>query len=281
MPNTSSKPLLTSLCAMTFQGNATNDLQQDAFFFIDTCYHEKLGITPIAICGNAFCVAVSDGVAKSPLSEYASQAVVKAVAQQWQSYLTNPATQKPIINIEQIHEQVAHAPQKYKGACATLAVLYRAIHSPNQVTIKHIGDSRVYLQCDNKWQCLTRDHNVLNELIDDDAQAQGKAVNFSDYNRTGMANYLYSLTDCLIIDSDLDSNPIPRCDSQTISIQAGDCFVVCTDGVHDLVPCDEWQMIDKNTNLQDWLKNLRKQVYKSEGRAYDNATAILAYFSEE
>lgn len=40
-------------------------------------------------------------------------------------------------------------------------------------------------------------------------------------------------------------------------------------------------MIDKNTNLQDWLKNLRKQVYKSEGRAYDNATAILAYFSEE
>ena len=28
-------PLDTTLCAMTFQGNAINGLQQDAFFFID------------------------------------------------------------------------------------------------------------------------------------------------------------------------------------------------------------------------------------------------------
>jgi protein phosphatase len=46
------------------------------------------------------------------------------------------------------------------------------------------------------------------------------------------------------------------------------------------VPCEEWQSIDKHTDLQVWLKQLRKQIYASEGRAYDNATAILVKFDE-
>jgi protein phosphatase len=41
-----------------------------------------------------------------------------------------------------------------------------------------------------------------------------------------------------------------------------------------------WQSIDKHTDLQVWLKQLRKQIYASEGRAYDNATAILVKFDE-
>ncbi|MEN9494211.1 MAG: hypothetical protein RJA89_453, partial [Pseudomonadota bacterium] len=85
---------------------------------------------------------------------------------------------------------------------------------------------------------------------------------------------------CLIADSDLDNNPMPTYDSQTLKVSSDDCLVVCTDGVHDLVPCEEWQSIDKYTDLQAWLKQLRKQIYASEGRAYDNATAILVKFDE-
>lgn len=269
------------LCAITFQGNASNGLQQDAFFFIDTCYQEKLGITPVAICDQEFCVAVSDGVAESPLSQYASKAVVKAVAEEWQAYLAEPNSQHPSMNIERIYEKVATSPRKYRGASATLALLYRPINSPNQVVIKHIGDSRIYLQRDGQWQFLTRDHNVLNELLDEKAQVEGKPVNFGDYNAEGMAGSLYALTECLTIDSDFDSNPMPRYDSQMVSLQAGDCVVVCTDGVHDLVPCDEWQIINHQTNLQTWLKTLRKQIYASKGRAYDNATVIVIRFKEE
>ncbi len=201
--------------------------------------------------------------------------MVKAVAEEWQAYLDEPNAQKPRMNIERIYEKVATSPRKYHGASATLALLYRPINLPNQVAIKHIGDSRVYLQRDGKWRFLTRDHNVLNELLDEKAQGEGKSVDFSDYNAEGMAGSLYVLTECLTIDSDFDSNPMPNYDSQTISVQAGDCLVVCTDGVHDLVPCDEWQIINHQTNLQTWLKTLRKQIYASKGRAYDNATAII------
>ncbi len=150
------------------------------------------------------------------------------------------------------------------------------------MVIKHIGDSRVYhfSAMTKTWRCITRDHNLLNQIVDEQAAAENRQADFGKYNQEGMASPLYALTDCLIADSDLDSNPMPAFDSQTLKVSSGDCLVVCTDGVHDLVLCDEWQGIDKHTNLQAWLKQLRKQIYASEGRAYDNATAILVRFDE-
>lgn len=276
MPNLTAK-----LCAITFQGNASHGLQQDAFFFIDDWYHEKLGLTPVVKCQDDFCVAVADGVSESSLSEYASKATMKAVKQLWQDYQANPS-KTSVMSIEAIYDKVANTP-KYKGAMTTLAMVYRLKHQDNEINpliIKHIGDSRVYHLSNqtHQWQCLTRDHNVLNQLIDEKAETEGRIAKFSEYNREGMAGSLYALTDILMIDNDLDNNPMPAYGSQTLTVQSGDSLVICTDGVHDLVPCDQWQLIDETMDLQQWLKALRKQIYASEGRAYDNATAIVIRF---
>lgn len=275
--------LSTTLCAMTFQGNASNGLQQDAFFFVDDYYQEVLGITPVRQCDDAFCVAVSDGVSQSDFSQVASLKAMKTVKQLWQTYLDNP-NQSAVMDISKIYEKVATLPKRYYGASATLALVYRAFAKNNQanssVVIKHIGDSRVYhfSAVTKTWRCITRDHNLLNQMVDEQAAAENRQADFGEYNQDGMASPMYALTDCLIADSDLDSNPIPAFENQTLAVSSGDCLVVCTDGVHDLVLCDEWQGIDKHTDLQEWLKQLRKQIYASEGRAYDNATAILVRF---
>ena len=277
--------LSTTICAMTFQGNASNGLQQDAFFFVDDYYQEALGITPVHRCDDAFCVAVSDGVSQSDFSQVASLKAMKTVKQLWQTYLDNP-NQSAVMDISKIYEKVATLPKRYYGASATLALVYRPLAKASEtnsiVVMKHIGDSRVYHFSANTktWRCLTRDHNLLNQLIDEKAGNENRPVDFSEYNQDGMASPMYALTDCLIADSDLDSNPMPAYDSQTLKVSSGDCLVVCTDGVHDLVPCDKWQSIDKHTDLQAWLKQLRKQIYASKGRAYDNATAILVRFDE-
>lgn len=273
--------LTAKVCAMIFQGNASNGLQQDAFFFVDDYYQVKQGITPVYTCENAFCVAVSDGVSASSLSGYASQMTVKTVKHLWQTYVKNPS-QSPIMDIPSIYEKIATMPKRYQGASATLALLYRLVGKSDEIVIKHIGDSRVYhfSQATQKWRCLTRDHNLLNQLIDEKAESENRKADFSDYNQTGMASPMYALTDCLIVDSDLDNNRMPAYGSQTLTVQAGDALVVCTDGVYDLVPCNEWQAIDSIINLQDWLKQLRKQIYASDGNAYDNATAIVVRFDE-
>ena len=277
--------LSTTICAMTFQGNASNGLQQDAFFFVDDYYQEALGITPVHRCDDAFCVAVSDGVSQSDFSQVASLKAMKTVKQLWQTYLDNP-NQSAVMDISKIYEKVATLPKRYYGASATLALVYRTFAKDNpsnsSVVIKHIGDSRVYhfSAMTKTWRCITRDHNLLNQLVDEKAAMENRQADFSEYNQNGMASPMYALTDCLIADSDLDSNPMPAFENQTLAVSSGDCLVVCTDGVHDLVLCDEWQGIDKHTDLQAWLKQLRKQIYASEGRAYDNATAILVRFDE-
>ena len=278
--------LSTMLCAMTFQGNASNGLQQDAFFFVDDYYQEALGITPVHRCDDAFCVAVSDGVAESNLSQYASLKTVKTVKQLWQNYLDN-SNQSPVMDISKIYEKVATLPKRFYGASATLALVYRTFAKDNQtnssVVIKHIGDSRVYhfSAMTKTWRCITRDHNLLNQLVDEQAAAENRQADFSEYNQDGMASPMYALTDCLIADSDLENNPMPAFENQTLAVSSDDCLVVCTDGVHDLVFCNEWQGIDKHTDLQAWLKQLRKQIYASKGRAYDNATAILVRFESQ
>lgn len=275
-------PLLSAqFCAMSFQGNAVNQLQQDAFFLIDDYYQTPLGITEVKMCEKDFCVAVADGVAQSNLSQYASLIAVKAVKKLWKNYQLEQ-NQSTVMSMHSIYEQIANAPSKYYGAMTTLALAYR-LKDSDEIVIKHVGDSRVYLQRDdgqsqNGWRCITRDHNLLNQLIEDKAEAEGRTADFSEYNKLGMATALYTITDYLTIDSDEISNPMPSYDSQILQVKAGDCLVVCSDGVHDLVSCEEWSTIDEQTDLQDWLKNLRKQIYVSQGRAYDNVTVIVIRF---
>lgn len=63
---------IAQACIITFQGNASNQLQQDAFFFLDHWYQEDLGIMPVTPVVAPFCLAVSDGVASSNQSQHCS-----------------------------------------------------------------------------------------------------------------------------------------------------------------------------------------------------------------
>ena len=268
---------IAQACAITFLGNASNNLQQDAFFFLDNWYQEDLGmmaVTPVAL---PFCLAVSDGVASSNHSQHCSKAVVKAIRRLWND-------QKGISSdsIHQLINEAKHSSKRH-GAAATLAMVVGELDSEGLVKVTHVGDSRVYRLPEgaSQWQCLTRDHNLLNELIDQQAQEQGRRAEFSDYNREGMAGSLYSITECFALTADESylRSKAPEGNSCQIDINSGDCLLVCTDGIHDLVPSHDWQPVSAETDLQDWLVNLKSQVYDSDGNAYDNGTAILIRFA--
>ncbi|PNK59678.1 PP2C family protein-serine/threonine phosphatase [Psychrobacter sp. FDAARGOS_221] len=263
-------------CAITFQGNASNQRQQDAFFFIDDYFQETLGITEVTSVRYPFCLAVSDGVSSSNYSQHCSKAVVKAV-----KTLMDNRQPPNAINIHKAISETKHITKRY-GASATLAMFeVQDKEGKAEAKLTHVGDSRVYRLASgaSQWQCLTRDHNLLNELIDEQLQAEGTQAKMSDYNKTGMAGMLYSITECYSLSTEDEFNAgAPQSEVNTIDIQSGDCFVVCTDGIHDLVPNDEWELIDEQTDIQQWLLTLKTQVYQSEGNAYDNGTAIVVRF---
>ena len=95
-----------------------------------------------------------------------------------------------------------------------------------------------------------------------------------------MAGSLYSITECfaLTTDDSYTSSEAPESISRKIDVNSGDCLLVCTDGIHDLVPSQQWQPVSAETDLQHWLITLKNQVYDSDGNAYDNGTAILLRF---
>lgn len=263
-------------CAITFQGNASNNRQQDAFFFIDDYYQERLGVTAVKSISPPFCLAVSDGVASSNYSQHCSKAVVKSI----RSLIDR---QQPLnaINIHNVIRETKHSAKRY-GAAATLAMLeVKSEQGGIQGKITHVGDSRVYrlTSGSSQWECLTRDQNLLNDLIDEQIQAEGRQAQMSDYNQAGMAGMLYGITECFSLSTKDGFNAeAPQSEVTTIEIDTGDSLVICTDGIHDLVPSDEWGLIDEHTDLQKWLLALKTQVYQSEGNAYDNGTAIVVRF---
>lgn len=269
---------IAQACAITFQGNASNNLQQDAFFFLDNWYQEDLGVMAVTPVVSPFCLAVSDGVASSNYSQHCSKAVVKAISRLWSNH------RKPTANaIHQLVNQTKHSSKRH-GTAATLAMMVGELNSDGTIkaTITHVGDSRVYWLPKGaaQWQCLTRDHNLLNELIDQQAQEQSRYAEFSDYNLEGMAGSLYSITEsfALTTDDSYISSEAPESISRKIDVNSGDCILVCTDGIHDLVPSHEWQAVSVEMDLQEWLITLKNQVYDSDGNAYDNGTAILVRF---
>lgn len=269
---------IAQACAIIFQGNASNNLQQDAFFFLDNWYQEDLGVMPVTPVASPFCLAASDGVASSNHSQHCSKSVVKAISRLWSNH-TKPT-------VDAIHQLVNKTKHSYKrhGAAATLAMMVGELNSGGAIKarITHVGDSRIYWLPKGaaQWQCLTRDHNLLNQLIDQQAQEQGRQAEFSDYNGEGMAGSLYSLTECFALTSDSSylSSEAPESISRKIDVNSGDCILVCTDGIHDLVPSHEWQAVSVEMDLQEWLITLKNQVYDSDGNAYDNGTAILVRF---
>lgn len=263
-------------CAITFQGNASNNRQQDAFFFIDDYYQERLGVTAVKSISPPFCLAVSDGVASSNYSQHCSKAVVKSIKS-----LIDRQQSLNAINIHNVISETKHSAKRY-GAAATLAMLeVKSEQGGIQGKITHVGDSRVYrlTSGSSQWECLTRDQNLLNDLIDEQVQAEGRQAQMSDYNQAGMAGMLYGITECFSLSTKDGFNAeAPQSEVTTIEIDTGDSLVICTDGIHDLVPSDEWKLIDKHTDLQKWLLALKTQVYQSEGNAYDNGTAIVVRF---
>ncbi len=269
-------------CAITFKGNARNNLQQDAFFFLDHWYQEDLGIMPVTPVVAPFCLPVSDGVASSNQSQHCSKAVVKAIKALWDDKQANVQN----MTSDRIYQQLSqtkHAKKRY-GAATTLAMIVGTLNDNKSINIDitHVGDSRVYKlgKEAKEWQCLTRDHNLLNELVDEQARTEGRQAEFDEYNRKGMAGSLYSITECfaLAVESDDLSSELPKSTRHNITVQSGDSLVICTDGIHDLVPSDQWALIDNQTDLQEWLQALRQQVYDSSGKAYDNGTAIVVRF---
>lgn len=159
-------------------------------------------------------------------------------------------------NTEILHKAASDV--VFNGMGTTLAlVLFR----DNGVMVGHVGDSRVYRLRDGRLQQLTADHSLLQELV---------AGGFMTAEEARLAVNKNVITRALGIEPTVDVEVHHH------EIQAGDLYLLCSDGLNDMVTDNTIAqlLLDYKDNLDAAADALVTEANRCGGN--DNISVILA-----
>ncbi len=153
--------------------------------------------------------------------------------------------------------QAARSQPQYAGMGTTLV---SAVFHNNSVTVAHIGDSRLYRLRDGNFVQITRDHSLLQEQIDSGLISKEQARLSQNKNL---------VTRALGVDPDVEPTV------QTLPVEVGDIYLLCSDGLNDMVDDEEiGQTIEMlAANLSLCATQLVQLANDNGGR--DNVSVIL------
>ena len=237
-------------------GKIRGHAQQDCLWAGESIWQcDDLPVSAYTTDALALCVAVADGVSVSPAPAKASQVVIAALAKEFaQGHALDARLARHLQ--ARLCDTLAHH-GRTRGSATTLAAVH--LHPP-YATMLNVGDSRVYqVTAQNHWTQLSRDHTVLNTLIE-----KGEADPNTQY-----ASFYGALDSCLIADEEEADFRIHTC---TIILALADTLVLCTDGVHDTLGHKLASLFDPQQSLTEQVTRWRKAVLKAG--APDNLSLI-------
>lgn len=154
--------------------------------------------------------------------------------------------------------QLAAENRDFAGMGTTLALIY----APAQrVHICHVGDSRVYRMRGGKLELLTMDHSWVNEQLQRNILTEDEARNHRWRN---------------VITRALGNRIDLEIDSKTLEAEAGDLFLICSDGLTGMLRDEEIAAIvgSQPEDLENACNSLIRAANLAGGQ--DNISVILA-----
>ena len=155
-----------------------------------------------------------------------------------------------------VYDQSQQFPEEFDGMGTTLvAVLVHNRH----VTVIHVGDSRAYrVNSDGIWQ-MTRDHSLVQMMVERGELTQEMARTYPGKN---------------FITRAIGTEPIVECDVANLELSKGEFLLLCTDGLSNVLDDQEILFevvhgVDKRDCCQRLL-----EIAKHRG-APDNVTSVL------
>ncbi len=185
----------------------------------------------------------------------------KTLKEQRPEQLNDHGAQQIIVrHATQANEAIYHASQsqpQYSGMGTTLVV---ALWHDNHISVGHVGDSRLYRLRDGVLEQVTRDHSLLQEQIDSGMITKEQARHSQHKNL---------VTRAVGIDPEVET------EVHTYPTQAGDIFLMCSDGLNDMVTDEDIQLTlaSLQANLPLAAQQLVQQACDNGGR--DNVSVIL------
>ncbi len=155
-----------------------------------------------------------------------------------------------------VHDS-SEANAQYRGMGTTVVV---AMFYDNRFTVAHVGDSRLYRLRDNELEQITRDHSLMQELIDRGFYTPEQARNSLNKNL---------VTRAIGIDAKV------QIDVQEDIALVNDIYLLCSDGVTDMIEDHliESALIDNSENLEKAATEIIRLANEYGGK--DNISALL------
>jgi protein phosphatase len=153
--------------------------------------------------------------------------------------------------------QAANSQPQYSGMGTTLVM---ALLHDNKITVAHIGDSRLYRVRQEKLEQVTRDHSLLQEQIDSGMLTKEMARRSQNKNL---------VTRALGIEPKVDA------DVQTLDAQEGDIYLLCSDGLNDMVEDDDILLTVNSLKVNLPLAATQLVQIANDNGGRDNVSVVL------
>ncbi|MBF0584157.1 MAG: serine/threonine-protein phosphatase [Magnetococcales bacterium] len=208
--------------------------------------------------------AVSDGLHGSPAPALASRTLLHALEQHYQRQSGASLGLRCQTLAEAL---IAKGRQTRRiGLSATLAAVE---WQARQLRIYNVGDSRIYLRSEGHLRRLSKDHTLLQELLDRKVISSAQVEDAATFHQQPVEFFCGDPADCRI----------PRHYTSSLAV-THDCKVMlCTDGVTGVVSDADIYFLLSSNDPSIALECLVTTILKNDPR--DNATIIILRWSAD
>jgi PPM family protein phosphatase len=219
---------------------------------------------------------VADGVGGHAAGEKASEMAVNSIEKfvvdtlKWCAHLRATSEGDPILQefqkaLWQANDKVINEADKnpaWHGMATTITLGY---FFNRELFVAHVGDSRCYLLRSGLLYRLTRDHTFVAEMVRRGVLKPEEAVNHA---------YRHVVTN--VVGGD---DPGVQVEMHKIALEGGDCLMLCSDGLTEMVSDEDILNILVNTpDTAAACDRLVKRANEKGGK--DNVTVTVARFDE-
>ena len=201
--------------------------------------------------------AVADGMGGAQAGEVASKLAAAALEE------TDPATlsgsERLVSLIQEANRRVYERSSSDPATSGMGTTMTVALVEAGGVTIGHVGDSRAYLVRDGKLEQLTEDHSLVNELLKSGKLSPQEAELHPQRS---------------VITRAVGTDPDVDVDAFVVEANAGDIFLLCSDGLTDMVGDDD--ILDTVEKHREDLDRVTKALVSAANRGggEDNITVV-------
>jgi serine/threonine protein phosphatase PrpC len=207
--------------------------------------------------------AIADGMGGAQAGEVASRLAASALKESGAKTLGGERRISDLIQEanRRVYDRSSTDPNT-SGMGTTITV---ALVENGNVAFGHVGDSRAYLIRDGRMEQVTEDHSLVNELMKSGKLSREEAESHPQRS---------------VITRALGTDPDVDVDTFTIEAKTGDVFLLCSDGLTDMVGEREiLELVERNRrDIEAGLKGLVKAANRNGGE--DNITVVAFEIAE-